>query len=180
MKKQLAALVDQIKRGSYFDDQGMDLTLNVAYLDAVKELEGFALHPEELGNRLVGEVMDSLAEMNAATAKIVGTKNDGTPLYAVMFIRGEETTADVLALLEAYEDEDGPKISELDAAVNAAAEELADAGLDDTRGVGTPHVEKLVDAVEARRAFHEERRTKAEDAERRAALRRLEDEEEDS
>jgi hypothetical protein len=158
MKKQLAALVTQIQKGRWVDENGHDLTRNVAYLDAVKALETPAIL--NLEDRTVGEVIQELEGLNAATAQMTGLGANDEPVFAVIFVRGTPTTAEVLELLEAYQDEDAEERETLEKAVYAAAHALAD-----ERGP----VSAVQEAIQNHRAFLRRKRQEAEKLARDAA-----------
>jgi hypothetical protein len=65
------------------------------------------------GNKVIRDVLRFAEESGAGLTKFVGRKQDNTPLYAVLVIRGAEETAEILGAVEAIEArwdaEDEPK-----------------------------------------------------------------------
>jgi len=81
---------------------------------------------DNLGKRTVEDVIGELRKMNAATAEISGRKADGTPVFAVIFVQGEPSTAEVLELLANYSDDDAEELEKRRAAVLEAAGVVTD------------------------------------------------------
>jgi hypothetical protein len=55
------------------------------------------------GNKVIRDVLRFAEESGAGLTKFVGRKQDNTPLYAVLVIRGEQETAEILGAVEAIE-----------------------------------------------------------------------------
>jgi hypothetical protein len=60
-------------------------------------------------NKKLNEIIAEMDAMNAALLRMTGLGHDDTPKFAVVLVQGEATTADVLALLDAYDSDDEQK-----------------------------------------------------------------------
>lgn len=76
-------------------------------------------------SKSLNEVVKQMGDIGAAMLREVGEAHDGTPLYAMILTQGEETTEDVIALLDAYDNSDEDKPNPVKAMV--AGPELLEA-----------------------------------------------------